>query len=492
MRRRLALFVLGIALAALASISDARADRRIALVIGNSNYANTPALTNPVNDASDVAVALKSLGFAVRVQLDASKRDFDRALEGFARDARSADAALVYYAGHGLQYHGRNYLMPVDASLRDDVSLRYEMVEGADVISALQETAGVKILILDACRDNPLAKKLARSVVASTRDAAWSEGLARPERINGMIVVYATQADEVAHDGAGRNSPFATAFLNALKTPGLEVGALFRRVEADVVAATEGEQSPELSISLAPEYYLNDAETDQAVWARIRANPDPQALKDFIARYPASFFTPDAEARLKLLETPAAPQALVTPAPSPTPSPVETPRTASLELPPVAKPPLPDLRPRLAAELRRLGCAADGASLWGSPAMNLGLARYARLARVAAASEPDAALLDDLVRRPAHFCPPECGLMETFSGGRCLRKSCPPNESLAPSGACVARPAPPRRPPAVVQVETRRAPPSVVEAPPPRRHNPTPAASRGGNCIDFNGSRICE
>ena len=180
------------------------------------------------------------------------------------------DAALFYYAGHGMQYEGRNYVMPVDAVLRDEISLRYEMTSVDDVKAALEESKGVKILVLDSCRDNPLAEKFARSIVAKTRDLPRTQGLAPPERTNGMVIVYSTQADDVAHDGLGRNSPFSQAFLKELAVPGVEVGVLFRHVEEDVFASTDGRQSPELSISMAPEFYLNQGETDRTAWARLR------------------------------------------------------------------------------------------------------------------------------------------------------------------------------------------------------------------------------
>jgi hypothetical protein len=117
-----------------------------------------------------------------------------------------------------------------------------------------------------------------------------------------MIVVYATQADDVANDGTGRNSPFSTAFLKEIKEPGLEIGTMFRRIGADVYQATDGQQSPELSISLVPEYYLNQAETDQTIWARIRASADAATIREFLVRYPSSFYAPDAKARIDLLD----------------------------------------------------------------------------------------------------------------------------------------------------------------------------------------------
>lgn len=289
------LFVLSLAVPCLA-------DKRIALVIGNGAYKNTPALTNPPNDATDIAEALKAIGFEVTLKVDVEKRQMDLAIAQFAREGKGADLLLFYYAGHGMQFGGRNYLMPVDAELEDEVSLRYEMAGFDDVKSAMQLSPGIKIMVLDACRDNPLAEKFVRSIHVSNRDVPISRGFAPVERAQGMIVVYATQVDDVAQDGTGRNSPFSAAFLKEIKEPGLEVGSMFRRVGADVYAATNGRQSPELSISMVPEYYLNQSETDQTIWARIRNGADIPTLTEFLNRYPNSFYAPDARALMDLLQ----------------------------------------------------------------------------------------------------------------------------------------------------------------------------------------------
>ena len=204
----------------LACGASALADQRIALVVGNSHYKNTAALANPRNDANDVAAALTSLGFKVSIALDADKHGFDVEVENFTRLAKTADAALFYYAGHGMQFEGHNYLVPVDADLRDDVSVQFELTAVDDVKRALRNSPGVKILILDSCRDNPLAENLVRSLRAQSRDVPNFRGLAPIESAGGMLVVYSTEANEVAQDGTGRNSPFSAALLNELKEPG--------------------------------------------------------------------------------------------------------------------------------------------------------------------------------------------------------------------------------------------------------------------------------
>lgn len=301
-KRRFLLSLCALCVGLLTQLSPSLADKRVALVIGNANYKNTPALANPANDASDVAQALKAIGFEVTLAIDVDKRQMDQALAQFARASTKADASLFYYAGHGMQYQGRNYIMPADASLEDEISLRYELTSIEEVKAALERSNGVRIMVLDACRNNPLAQRLVRSITVNTRDIPNVQGYARPEKTQGMVVIYATQADDVANDGVGRNSPFSTAFLKEIKEPGLEIGTMFRRIGEDVYQATNGRQSPELSISMVPEYYLNQAETDQAIWARIRVSADADTIREFLNRYPNSFYAPDAKARLDLLD----------------------------------------------------------------------------------------------------------------------------------------------------------------------------------------------
>ncbi|HKD29934.1 MAG TPA: caspase family protein [Xanthobacteraceae bacterium] len=273
----------------------------MALVIGNSQYKNASlALTNPKNDAEDVAAMLRTLGFEVIQTTDASKRDFDLAMTKFARLGIDADSALFYYAGHALQYQGQNYLMPTDVELEDEFSLRYQTVSLDDIRASLEQAHGAKIMILDACRNNPLVDRLGRRMTGVTRNIGAVRGLARIDKGQGMVVVYATAADEVAKDGSGRNSPFTAALLKRLGDAGLEIATMFRRVAADVVEQTNGQQRPELLISLISEYYLN--QNDRPVWDRIKDTADQTAFRDFVNRFPSSPRASDARYRLQMLE----------------------------------------------------------------------------------------------------------------------------------------------------------------------------------------------
>lgn len=275
-------------------------ERRVALVIGNSAYRNAPALPNTVNDARDMAVSLRRVGFEVVDGLDLDKRGMDAALTRFARLAQDADAVMFYFAGHGFQFNGENYLVPVEARVDDEVSVQYETTRLADVVTALNFAKGVKIMVLDACRNNPFVSQLAKR--QATRGFSVGTGLAPVARAQGMVIAYATQANDVAADGAGRNSPFTAALVQEIQQPGLEVATLFRRVQKIVYDATGGRQTPELSLSLLGDFYINREETDADVWRRIRAGDDAAALKAFIQRFPQSFFVIDARTRLDLLE----------------------------------------------------------------------------------------------------------------------------------------------------------------------------------------------
>jgi uncharacterized caspase-like protein len=283
------------------STGDAKADRRIALVVGNANYGNPSlVLSNPKNDAEDVATALRALGFEVVQAIDTNKRDLDLSMAKFARLATNSDAALFYYAGHALQYQGRNYLMPIDAEVEDEVSLRYQMMPVDDVRAALDRASGVKVMILDACRNNPVVESLRRKAGGESRGLGGARGLARIDKTQGTVIAYSTAADEVAADGQGRNSPFTTAFLKRLSEPGLEIEQLFRRVAADVNSATGGRQRPETYVSLLSDYYLN--QTDRTAFDGIKDSADPAALRDFIARFPTSSYASDARYRIQRIE----------------------------------------------------------------------------------------------------------------------------------------------------------------------------------------------
>jgi uncharacterized caspase-like protein len=282
-------------------VMPGHAEKRAALVVGNAQYKNPGnVLSNPKNDAGDLAEVLRGLGFEVLQTIDADKRGFDLALQQFARLATGADVALFFYAGHAMQHHGRNYLMPIDAELEDEISLPYQMVMLETVQSAINRATGVKIMILDACRNNPVANRLIRSISGPTRDMGSMRGLARVEKAEGMVVAYATGASEVAEDGRSRNSPYSSALLKRLQEPGLEVEMMFRRVAQDVTAQTNGRQRPETVISLLSEYYLNTS--DRLAWEKIKDADDPAQFRAFMVQFPSSALALSARSRLEIIE----------------------------------------------------------------------------------------------------------------------------------------------------------------------------------------------
>jgi hypothetical protein len=262
---------------------SASAETRVALVVGNSAYKSAGQLSNPRNDATDVAAALNRMGFKTIVGLDLDKAGMEDIEIRFARAARDADVAMFYYSGHAIQYAGANYLLPTDAQISDAADLR-RLARVDDVIADLQQAKGLRVLVLDSCRDNPLADELKRSL-GTTRGGLVERGLARINSPQGMIIAYSTQAGQTADDGQGRNSPYTTAFLKQIEKPA-EIGTIFQRITIEVYRSTPKKQLPELSLSLTDEFYLNGgnagAPPPVAVNANTLANlqPSPPAAPD--------------------------------------------------------------------------------------------------------------------------------------------------------------------------------------------------------------------
>jgi tetratricopeptide (TPR) repeat protein len=220
----------------------AETGRRVALVIGNAKYANVGELANPANDASDMADVLRKTGFEVVEGVNLDKRSMEDKVREFGRKLDGAALALFFYAGHGMQVAGKNYLLPVDTKLERPGDLNFEAMDVGLIVAQMESDQRVNLIFLDACRNNPLARSLARSL--GTRSATVGEGLAGIQGSVGTLIGYATQPDAVALDGDGRNSPFTGAMLRHLSTSGLEIGTLMRRVRVDVVKATHGKQVP--------------------------------------------------------------------------------------------------------------------------------------------------------------------------------------------------------------------------------------------------------
>ena len=237
-------------------VCEARAETRVALVIGNSAYQAAPALTNPLNDARDMSTALKAAGFTVVEALDADRRKFDGALRAFADQLGKADVAVFFYAGHGMQVGQQNYLIPVDAKLERERDLEFEAVQLDFVLRQLEidREGKTTIVFLDACRDNPFARNLSRSM--GTRGTSVGRGLAAAATGLGTFIAYSTQPGNVALDGDGRNSPFTSALVRHMADKGRNLPATLIEVRKDVVGATGGKQVPWDHSAMTGEFFF--------------------------------------------------------------------------------------------------------------------------------------------------------------------------------------------------------------------------------------------
>ena len=260
------------------SAAAAQADKRVALVIGNADYKNVAALSNPINDATAIGAALARLGFTVRSHNDVGFDSMRRALNEFAREANGADIAVVYYAGHGMEFDGQNYLIPVDARLGTDLDVPYEAISLSLALNALDGARGTRLLILDACRDNPFAS----SMRIGAKSRSIGRGLARIEPSVGTIVAYAAKEGTTADDGDGKHSPFAAALLEHIEEPGIDVQFLFRKVRDSVLEATNGNQEPFTYGSLPGRTVLLSPEKP-AQPARVDRGDDPAAGQEIAA-----------------------------------------------------------------------------------------------------------------------------------------------------------------------------------------------------------------
>jgi peptidoglycan hydrolase-like protein with peptidoglycan-binding domain len=343
------------------------AQRRVALVIGNSGYQHAPRLENPVRDATSIGELFTRVGFdVVDVRRDLGVRELKRVLREFLVTTRDADIAVVYYAGHGIEISGVNYLIPIDARLASDYDAEDEAVDLDRIVRTLEPARRLRLVLLDACRDNPFGKKMQRAIALR----AMGNGLAKVEPTStDTLIAYAAKAGSTAEDGSTDHSPFATALLRNLGEPGLDIRIALGRVRDDVLRLTANRQEPFVYGSLggseiplvprAPEprrievvaidpnadarrdyeaaervgtvggwksfltlhpdgYYgglaqeqlkklLGPGELEaERVWARLRDSGDVAAMRDFIARFPTSPLAAYAQNRISLLERAAA------------------------------------------------------------------------------------------------------------------------------------------------------------------------------------------
>lgn len=299
--------------AALLAAGPASAQKRVALVIGNGSYQHTAHLKNPAHDASDISAALQRLGFDVLRGIDLSHDGMRDIIRAFSQKVEGADVALMFYAGHGLQVGGKNYLLPIDAQIETQADLEFGSIDLNRVLGFMEGQAKTSIVFLDACRDNPLAASLSRG----TRSAAVGRGLAQVDSGVGTLIAFATQPGNVALDGDGRNSPFTSALLTIMEQPGLPLSEVMISVRNEVLKSTGGKQVPWEHSSLTGQFYFKPvkpgsvAAADQAglevaFWNSIQGSKNPQLFEAYLRRYPNGTFAEIARISLQEVKQAAA------------------------------------------------------------------------------------------------------------------------------------------------------------------------------------------
>lgn len=467
----------------LVSATDTLAEKRVALVIGNAEYANAAPLKNPVNDASDIADKLGSVGFEVIKAIDLDQTAMRRSVKQFADALAESDVALFYYAGHAVQVDGKNYLAPIDTDLQKLSDLDFETISLEFVQRQMEREARTSLIFLDACRNNPLTRQLLRR----SRSVNAGQGLARLEPSGeGTFIAYATQPDNVALDGTGRNSPFAKALLQNIERPGVEISSLMTDVRRSVYEETNGEQLPWTNSSLLGHFFfrpqaaiadtapdaasgrkkpgdeqrllesLRQLEVHAGVWEAIKDSTDVEEILRVLKTLEGSPYASLARARLDLLaDKPGKEEQQVASLPP------ETDPGLGASAPEETEPDR-DLVRSIQKQLQRIGCdpgSADG--IWGRKSRSA-LEAFSREAKIDLASlEPSRDLLDEVNRHEGRICPLVCGSGQVEKDGRCVARN------------------PPAKPPSKSANAARRA--KTVTRP-----------ATSSNCFRFNGQLVCE
>jgi hypothetical protein len=289
-------------------------ERRIALVIGNGAYTNAPSLKNPPNDARDMAATLKTLGFDITSGTNLNQRNMKRLIREFGQTLKAGGSGLFYYAGHGVQSKGRNYLIPIEADIQSEVEVEDAGVDVNLVLGYMDDAQnGLNIVILDACRNNPFAR--------SFRSA--SDGLAQVEAPTGTLIAYATAPGRVASDGVGQNGLYTAELLKQMRVPGLSVTEMFMHVRAAVMKQTANRQVPWEASSLVGAFYFsappkngasplsgaasNETKVDAVAvereyWESIHNSTNPQDYHDYLTSYPNGPYAAIAKTKLRQFE----------------------------------------------------------------------------------------------------------------------------------------------------------------------------------------------
>ncbi|WP_429809434.1 caspase family protein [Ensifer sp. B1-9] len=430
--------------------SYAWAEKRVALVIGNSAYQHAPQLTNPQNDASDMASKLTGLGFVVVTGRDLDLAGMRRSIREFVGKVEGADVSLFFYAGHGLQVNGVNYMIPVDAQLRSNNDLDFEALPIELVLSAMERNAKVNLVFLDACRDNPLAVTLARSL--GTRSMVVGRGLAKLDTGVGSLIAFATQPGNVALDGAGRNSPFTTALLKHLGTPGQSITDDLIAVRRTVLQVTDGKQIPWDSSSLTGPVVLNPspvpdpatspaatADTDRTVelayWNSIKDSTESSFFEAYLREYPDGAFGTLAKLKIAAIgahekERQAAEQETAdskravnledNARPTDVAALEQTNSEAQVSGSPAANMTAGELAFATQRELARIGCLSRVDGKWGDSSRKALQAYAGRKGLKLASLAPTEELLNGLKAIGNRVCPLVCGNGTEVRDNRCV------------------------------------------------------------------------
>ena len=417
---------------------EAYAEKRVALVVGNSAYTNISPLSNPRNDAELIAQTLREVGFEVVTAIDADRRTMGRAIREFGKALRLAgkDAVgLFYFAGHGVQARGANYLIPVGAVVEDHADLEIEALSASNILTQM-ESAGNKLnlVILDACRNNPFKATFRSS----------ERGLARVTAASGSLVAFAAAPGQVAADGRGKNSPFTAALVDAMRQPGLQVEQVFKRVRVRVERETGGAQTPWEESSLRGNFYFvpggdktlkagkpetpkqspsfDERSIELTFWRSVENSKNVTAFEEYLRRWPNGVFVVLARLKIDALKTETA-------SVEPTDDEVSEEDTQSGVD--------PDLPFKLQTALAKAGCnpgKVDGQ--WGRNS-KAALQRFARYAKL---TLPDEAISTETLKllesRDGRVCPLVCGPRQTEKNGRCVAKICPRGQELNNAGQC--------------------------------------------------------
>ena len=317
----IALSVIGI----LASSNAAKADRRVAFVVGNGAYKNVAPLPNPPIDARAMASVLRNVGFDVVEGTNLSRDSMTQKLLEFGKKAQDADVALFFYAGHGIAINGTNYLLPVDADIKSEMDVKLGSAINIDVtLDQTMSDAKVKLVLLDACRDNPFAAKI-RSA-ATSRSVNVQSGLAEMKSSEGTLIAFATGPGQTALDGqGGTNSPFTRALVANIAKPGVEIQQAMTQVRAQVNEETNKGQLPWGHTNLIGPVYLNPVavpaeaplaqapntpaptastapEVELEFWRSVKDSSKPEELNAYLTNYPSGQFKPLALARIAALQ----------------------------------------------------------------------------------------------------------------------------------------------------------------------------------------------